>query len=640
MMIMLQVHRVSKSFGAEPILTNINLEVKNKEKVAIVGKNGVGKSTLLKIITGEIAHDSGDVIIPKDVTIGYLAQHTGLESDKSIWQEMSDVFLPLRQMEKTLREMEAKMGDPDLLVDEASYSKLLSEYDKLQVEFDERGGYRYEADIRSILHGLQFSDYDYEQTRISTLSGGQKTRLALAKLLLTKPDLLILDEPTNHLDIKTMSWLEQYLYSYEGAILVVSHDRYFLDRIVSVIYEISHNHATKYVGNYSQYLIEKRKRLEAEIKEYEKQQQFIAKTEAFIQQNIARASTSKRAQSRRKQLEKIVRLEKPLGDGKAASFSFQQQRESGNIVLNVKDMSVTYDVDPVFQHVNLQITKGENVAIVGPNGIGKSTLLKAIINEVQSDGTVELGANVSVGYYDQEQANITSTKDVLHELWDDYPVMQEKDVRSILGQFLFSGDDVFKSVSALSGGEKARLALAKLMLQEANFLILDEPTNHLDLESKEMLESALIDYDGTILFVSHDRYFINRLATKVVELASTGVTEYIGNYDYYIEKKAEQTAIAEYTEQQTENSEKDKNKSKRDEEKQLQRLQRQRARRIEEIEKTIDELEQEIEMHEMKLTEPDLYENFEKATELNELITQQKAKLEELLNEWELLHDT
>lgn len=639
-MIILQANNVSKSFGAEPILTDIKLEVKANEKVAIVGKNGVGKSTLLKMMTGEFPHDSGDIIIPKDVTIGYLAQHTGLESEKSIWQEMIDVFLPLRQMEKALRDMESKMGDPDLLANETEYAKLLGEYDKLQHEFNERGGYRYEADIRSILHGLQFGDYDYENTLISTLSGGQKTRLALAKLLLTKPDLLILDEPTNHLDIDTMTWLEQYLYSYQGAILIVSHDRYFLDKIVSIVYEISRNQATKYVGNYSQYLIEKAKRLEADMKEYEKQQEFIAKTEAFIQKNIARASTTKRAQSRRKQLEKIVRIEKPLGDEKTATISFQHGKESGNIVLHVNDVSVAYEDEPIFEHVHLQVTKGESVALVGPNGVGKSTLLKAITEQIRSDGSIELGANVSIGYYDQEQANLTSTKDVLHELWDDYPAMFEKDVRFVLGQFLFSGDDVFKNVSALSGGEKARLALAKLMLQEANFLILDEPTNHLDLDSKEMLESALIDYEGTILFVSHDRYFINRLATKVVELSPEGVSEYIGDYDYYVEKKTEQIAIAEQTKQQIlENNEEVSSKTKREEEKQLARLERKRMRRIEEIETTIESVEQEIEQHEAMLAEPDIYENYEKAVKLNDFITEKKEELEQLLKEWESLYE-
>ncbi|MFA8439353.1 ribosomal protection-like ABC-F family protein [Pueribacillus sp. YX66] len=639
-MIILQVNNVSKSFGAEPILTDIKLEVKMNEKVAIVGRNGVGKSTLLKLITGEFSHDSGNIIIPKDVTIGYLAQHSGIESEKSIWQEMIDVFLPLREMEKTLRAMESKMSDPNLLANETEYAKLLNEYDKLQVKFNERGGYRYEADIRSILHGLQFSNYDYENTPISTLSGGQKTRLALAKLLLTKPDLLILDEPTNHLDIETMTWLEQYLYSYRGAILIVSHDRYFLDKIVSIVYEISHNQVKRYIGNYSQYLIEKAQRLEAEMKEYEKQQAFIKKTEAFIQKNIARASTTKRAQSRRKQLEKLVRLEKPLTDEKTAAISFQHDRESGNIVLNMNDVSVTYNKKPVFNHVTLQITKGENVAIVGPNGVGKSSLLKAITKQIQSDGSIEFGANVAIGYYDQEQENVTSTKDVLHELWDDYPSMLEKDVRSVLGQFLFSGDDVFKNVSTLSGGETARLTLAKLMLQNANFLILDEPTNHLDLHSKEMLESALIDYEGTILFVSHDRYFINRLATKVVELSPDGVTEYIGDYDYYIEKKTELETIAEQIKRPfDENNEKITSQSKREKEKQFARLERKRLRRIEEVEETIETIEKEIEQYEATLAEPDVYENYEKASELNKLIFKKKDELEQLLNEWEHLHE-
>ena len=639
-MIILQANHVSKSFGAEPILTDIKLQVKANEKVAIVGKNGVGKSTLLKIIAGELTADSGEIIIPKDASIGYLPQHAGLESEKSIWQEMIGVFRSLRQMEKRLRTLEANMADPDLTANESEYKKLLNEYDKLQVEFEQRGGYRYEADIRSVLHGLQFSRYDYEKTPISALSGGQKTRLALARLLLTKPDLLLLDEPTNHLDIETMTWLEQYLSAYQGAMIIVSHDRYFLDKIVSAVYEISQNQATRYAGNYSQYLVEKAKRLEKELKAYEKQQEFIAKTEAFIQKNIARASTSKRAQSRRKQLEKIVRLEKPAISEKAATFSFHQLKESGNIVMRMNNVSVAYDEKPIFQHVSLQVTKGENIAIVGPNGVGKSTLLKAITNQVHYEGVIELGANVSIGYYDQEQANIASTKNVLHELWDDYPDMLEKEVRSILGQFLFRGDDVFKSVSSLSGGEKARLVLAKLMLQQANFLILDEPTNHLDLDSKEMLESALLDYEGTILFVSHDRYFINRLATKVVELSSTGAAEYMGDYDYYVEKKSEQAEIAQRAQQKhTESDNKTAHKRKHEEEKQRLRQKRKRLRQIKEIEEKIETIEQEIKQCETKLAQPEIYENYEKAAELNELIMKKQTQLDALITEWENLHE-
>ncbi|PWA06336.1 multidrug ABC transporter ATP-binding protein [Pueribacillus theae] len=637
-MIVLQVNGASKSFGAEPILTNIKLEVKSNEKVALVGRNGVGKSTLLKMITGDLSVDSGEIIIPKDIEIGYLSQHCGLESNRTIWQEMIDVFSDIKEMEKMIRNLELKMADPSLIENQAAYSKLLNDYDQLQIEFEEKGGYRYEADIRSVLHGLQFSEFDYKNTVISALSGGQKTRLALAKLLLKKPELLILDEPTNHLDIETISWLEQYLYSYTGAILIVSHDRYFLDKIVSVIYELSRTQTTKYIGNYSKYLVEKENRQAIELKEYEKQQADIAKAEDFIQKNIARASTTKRAQSRQKQLEKMVRLEKPLGDEKSANFSFNIKKESGNNVLAINHLSVSYtEGENIFTDVNMHITKQESVAIVGPNGIGKSTLLKAIINKIPYNGSIELGTNVSVGYYDQEQANLTSKKTVINELWDEYPNMLEKDIRSVLGCFLFSGEDVFKSVVELSGGEKARLALAKLMLQKANFLILDEPTNHLDLDSKEILENALINYPGTILFVSHDRYFINRLATKVIELSSTGASEYLGDYDYYIEKKNEQIEIERLKETEKAAENEQKSARNREDMKKMQSLERKRQRRIQEIEALIDELEKEIKFAEEQLNKQDIFEDYQKAAEINESIAKNQDKLESLLEEWENL---
>jgi len=634
-MMLLQINNLSKSFGAEPILSNIKLEVKTKEKVAIVGKNGAGKSTLLKIIAGEIPYDSGEIIIPKHVTIGYLAQQTQIQSEKTIWEEMLSVFEPVKKLENELRDLERKMADKNLLENETAYKKLLQEYDKLQLEFQEKGGYRYEADIRSVLHGLKFHQFDYATTRISTLSGGQKTRLALAKLLLTKPDLLILDEPTNHLDLETLSWLEQYLYSYEGAVIIVSHDRYFLDKIVSIVYELSNHKITKYHGNYSRYVVEKQKRLEAELKEYEKQQEFIKRTEEFIQKNIARASTTKRAQSRKKMLEKIVPLEKPIEKEKTAAIAFHAAKKSGNIVLTANDLSVAYNGKTIFQHVNLHVTNGERLAIIGPNGIGKSTLLKAITKQIPYNGTVEHGANVTIGYYDQEQENLTPTKTVLQELWDEFPSMLEKDVRSVLGQFLFSGDDVFKLVSSLSGGEKSRLALAKLMLKEANLLILDEPTNHLDLDSKEMLESALLDYSGTIIFVSHDRFFINRLATKVIELSPNGTTEYLGNYDYYIEKKSLQDSTTETTERKKDEANHDYLQAK-----EKARLERKLKRQLQEIESQIEQLENEIHALESQLLTPEVYEDYEKALEINGEIEKKKTKLEQLYEKWEQLQES
>lgn len=635
-MILLQVNQLCKYFGADLILSNIKLEVQTRDKIALVGRNGAGKSTLLKIISGQLSYDNGEIIQPKDVSIGYLAQNTGLQSTRSIWDEMLTVFQPLIEMEKDLRQLENKMAQLSPTENHEQYEQILKDYDHLQIKFKDNGGYQYEADIRSILHGLNFYEKDY-LTEIASLSGGQKTRLALGKLLLTKPDILILDEPTNHLDIETLSWLEQYLQSYEGAILIVSHDRYFLDKIVHTVYEISQNKIEKYVGNYSQYLLLKAENFERELKQYEKQQDEIANLTNFVQKNIARASTTRRAQSRRKQLERMERLSRPLGDEKSASFNFHIDRQSGNDVLNINKLAIGYDGKQITENIHLQITRGESIALIGPNGIGKSTLLKTIARKLTPiHGEIRMGANVSIGYYDQEQADLSSHKRVLNELWDDYPSSDEKDIRTVLGNFLFSQDDVLKPVSSLSGGEKARLALAKLYMQKANFLILDEPTNHLDLDSKEVLENALIDYPGTLLFVSHDRYFINRIASKVIELAPNGAIEYLGDYDYYFEKKTEQEQLA-LLEQKNEPSQVEQaNRAKLsyEQDKEAKRLERQRQRRIEEIEQTIESLETLLAQNEQLLCDPDVYQDHEKVLTINKENEQTEKQLTELLDEW------
>ncbi|PEP60613.1 ABC transporter ATP-binding protein [Bacillus pseudomycoides] len=640
-LILLQVNGLSKLYGAETILANIKLEVQTKDRIALVGRNGAGKSTLLKIIAGELSHDGGEIIKPKDVSIGYLAQNTGLETSLTIWDEMLTVFTHLQQMEKKLRRLELDMGKEENFSNAATYEKLLADYDQLQLDYKDQGGYQYEADIRSILSGLGFP-VETHQTTISTLSGGQKTRLALGKLLLTKPDLLILDEPTNHLDIDTLTWLEQYLQGYPGAILIVSHDRYFLDKLVTQVYEISNKESRRYVGNYSKYLDLKAALHEQEMKRYEKQQEEIAKLEDFVQKNIARASTTKRAQSRRKQLDRMELLTRPLGDSKSASFHFDIEKQSGNDVLQIKDVSIGYDKEPIIEHVNMRLTRGDSVALVGPNGIGKSTLLKSIVNKLKTlSGEVSFGSNVSIGYYDQEQANLTSSKRVLNELWDDYPLESEKEIRTILGNFLFTGDDVLKPVSSLSGGQKARLALAKLMMQKSNLLILDEPTNHLDLNSKEILENALIDYPGTLLFVSHDRYFINRVTTTVVELSTGGAQEYLGDYDYYIEKKNEMIERAEF-EQQEEDAPVQKTIAQEKlnylEEKERKKSERQRIRKIEEIEQNIANLEEEIEQLEEELCLPEVYADYERASEITTAKQTKQEKLEQFMAEWEELH--
>ncbi|WP_374721776.1 ABC-F family ATP-binding cassette domain-containing protein [Peribacillus tepidiphilus] len=634
-MILLQVNGLSKYYGAELIFSNIKLEIQNRDRIGLVGRNGAGKSTLLKIIAGQLSYDDGEIIKPKDVTIGYLAQDTGLESQLSIWDEMLTVFSPVIALEKKLHSLEEIMSKPETFENEDFYKKVLREYDELQLRFKEMGGYQYEADIRSVLHGLQFSNFDYN-TQISTLSGGQKTRLALGKLLLSQPDLLILDEPTNHLDIETLTWLEQYLQGYKGAVFIVSHDRYFMDKVINQVYEMTRNSIKKYYGNYSDYLVRKAEDFEREMKLYEKQQEEIEKLKDFIQRNIARASTTKRAQSRRKQLEKMHVMDRPIGDEKSASFSFEIDRQSGNEVLNIHDLAIGYNGNPISKNISMRITRGESIALVGPNGVGKSTLLKTLIKKLPVlAGSIQFGTNVTVGYYDQEQANLVSNKRVLNELWDDYPLKTEKEIRTILGNFLFSGDDVLKTVSSLSGGEKARLALAKLMMQKANFLILDEPTNHLDLDSKIVLENALIDYPGTLLFVSHDRYFINRIATKVIELSKDGAEEFLGDYDYFVQKKQERFELREleaaHKSTETQNL---PEKSGYQIDKEAKKAERQRLRRIEEIEKAMEKLETEISELNTLLCDPNIFQDHEKVTEINKKLELANQELEKYLEEW------
>ena len=634
-MILLQVNQLQKYYGADLILSNIKLELQTRDRVALVGRNGAGKSTLLKIIAGHLSHDGGEIIKPKEVTIGYLAQNTGLESHLSIWDEMLIVFEPLRAMEKSLRRLEEHMADPAVFEDAVKYERIMKDYDQLQVTFKEQGGYQYEADIRSVLHGLNFRDHSL---MISSLSGGQKTRLALGKLLLTRPDILILDEPTNHLDIDTLSWLEQYLQGYDGAILIVSHDRYFLDKVVKQVYEVSRKQIGRFTGNYSSYLEQKAANYERDMKLFEKQQQEVANLQDFIQRNLARASTTKRAQSRQKKLEKMEIMDRPLGDEKSATFSFEIEKQSGNDVLTVDSLAVGYDAEKVSEGISFRAYKGESIALVGPNGIGKSTLLKTIIKKLPAlAGSIFYGTNLSIGYYDQEQAELTSNKRVLNELWDDYPLKSEKEIRTVLGNFLFSGDDVLKIVSTLSGGEKARLALAKLMLEKANVLILDEPTNHLDLDSKEVLENALIDYPGTILFVSHDRYFINRIATKVLELNRHGSVEYLGDYDYYLEKKLEQeelAALALAASAKTASEKEGLEKNSYQQDKESKKLERQRKRKLEEMESRIEELEEQIQEYEQQLCEPEIFQDHEKVLKINLNSEKAKAELEQLMEEW------
>ncbi len=628
-MIILQGNKIERSFAGELLFKNIDLQVDERDRIALVGKNGAGKSTLLKILVGEEAPTSGDINRKKDLSLSYLAQNSRFESDKTIYEEMLQVFSELRQTEQRLREMEIQMGE----LTGQELDQLIQTYDSLSEAFRVAGGFTYEADIRAILNGFKF-DESMWQMKISALSGGQNTRLALAKMLLEKPELLVLDEPTNHLDIETIAWLENYLIHYKGAILVVSHDRYFLDKIATITLDLTATSLDRYVGNYSTFMELKHQKLQIEWQHYEKQQKEIAKLEDFVQKNIVRASTTKRAQARRKQLEKMERLDKPTLEQTSAKMTFYSAKTSGNIVLTVDQAAVGYNGEVLSEPIQIDQRKLDAIAVVGPNGIGKTTLLKSIVGQLPFiKGGAKFGANVEIGYYDQTQSALTPSNSVLEELWSAFPTTPEVEIRNRLGAFLFSGDDVKKSIAMLSGGEKARVLLAKLSMENNNFLILDEPTNHLDIDSKEVLEEALIQYDGTLLFVSHDRYFINRVATKVLELSETGSTLYLGDYDYYLEKKAEQlSSLNEITDSASTGH--SNGASDYQTQKESQKEQRKIARRIEQIEMDIDELENcSSKLQAAMLETNDVEDLTTLQKELDDLLDQQN----ELLQEWEEL---
>lgn len=637
----MQIKQLVKSFAGTIILENINMEIKERDRIALVGRNGAGKTTLLRIIVDELGYDAGEIIKKQEVQIGYLAQHTDLDSDRTLLDEMYTVFRSLIEEEKALLQLAENISElSSQAEDPKAEEKLIHEYSKRTEEFAEKGGYRFRSDIKGVLHGLGFTEEDFAQP-IATLSGGQKMRVALGKLLLEKPELLVLDEPTNHLDIETLDWLENYLVNYDGAIVIVSHDRYFLDKIITKVYEIEHRQATLYHGTYSQYLVQKQERLEREWRQYEAQQEEIKKAEEFIARNIARASTSKRAQSRRKQLEKMEKLDRPLTEVKTASFSFDVAITSGRDVLRTENYSFRYPnmEEPLFSDISFSIQRGERVALIGENGVGKSTLLKQILTD---DEHFIKGTNVQIGYYSQEQEDLNETNTILEEVWNAFPNKTELEIRTVLGNFLFSGEEVLKPIHLLSGGEKARVSLAKLMLQQANFLILDEPTNHLDLASKEVLEGALQFYPGTILFVSHDRYFINKIADQIFELTKDGLEVYLGNYDYYVERKAieaerEKLKQAEETSEKENNTPPSKSALSYQEQKRRQSQERTRRRKINRLEDTIEAKEQELHQLEIKMTEPEVFNDLEKIKALSEEAEGLRLEIESLYEKWELL---
>ncbi|MBS7577519.1 MULTISPECIES: ribosomal protection-like ABC-F family protein [unclassified Enterococcus] len=628
-MLLLQAQDISKLFGSDTLFEHLDMQIESNAKIGLVGKNGVGKSTFLKIIAGVEAASSGEIITKKNLTMSYLDQNSGLKSSLTVFEELLSVFQDLIAEAAILKKLEKKMGEAA----DSTLDEIMIEYDNRSAAFASNGGYSYETEVKAVLNGFNFPESSYNK-KISELSGGQRTRLALAKTLLSKPELLILDEPTNHLDIQTLSWLENYLKNYKQALLIVSHDRYFLDKTTNLTYEIAKRTMKRYVGNYSSFLTQKAQNYQSEIKSFNKQQKEIAKLEQFVEKNITRASTTKRAQSKRKQLEKITVLDTPMLDNKSIHFSFQIDKPSGNVVLTTEQLAIGYDHQNIAQNITFEERRKERFVIVGPNGIGKSTLLKTIIGAIPAKaGSYKLGANVSIGYYDQIQERLTKNKTVLNELWDDFSTTPEKEIRSRLGAFLFSGDDVKKTVGDLSGGERARLLLAKLSMENHNFLVLDEPTNHLDIDSKEVLEQSLTNFEGTILFVSHDRYFINQIATQVIELNPNGAKQYLGNYDYYLEKKAEAdntATAAKSTSKQADAPPNSINKEKQREQRRLKRL-------IEALELEMEELDLQISAIHQELLKPEFAQNFEKLHQLNMTLEEKENAQTKVMSDWEKL---
>ncbi|MFC2684106.1 MAG: ABC-F family ATP-binding cassette domain-containing protein [Limosilactobacillus oris] len=630
-MILLQTNDVERRFGADVLFHNINLQIQEHGRTALVGRNGAGKTTLLKMIAGITSPDEGTISKAKDLSIGYLAQDQGLDSQNNIWAELDTVFADLHKEEQAIRDLEKQLATLDATSDQ--YSRVMEQYDRLQGDFKKRGGFEYESRMRGILTGFGFGE-EYYDTPVNALSGGQKTKLALAKILLQAPNLLILDEPTNHLDMNVLAWLEDYLKSYQGALLVVSHDRYFLDHVVKDVYDLDNRTLRHYTGNYTQFVQHKQEWLKAEWKHYDQQQKKIAKLEDFVNRNIVRASTTKRAQARRKQLEKMERLDRPVTDDQSIHFHFHSEKASGNEVLDVDQLKVGYDDQVLAGPLSFAVRKPHRVGIIGPNGIGKSTLLKTILNKIPAvSGSVKFGANLDVGYYDQEQQQLHADKTVLEEVWDDHPEVPEKDIRSLLGSFLFVGDDVYKVVHELSGGEKARLELTKLSFQPINFLILDEPTNHLDIDSREVLESAINEFPGTVLFVSHDRYFINQVATDILDMRKDGIKHYEGDYDDYLATVAKAAAPNPASSAQPSPAA-SQGKQSYQQSKDQQRARRKLQRKVDDLEKQMAQLEDQQAAIETEMSKPEVATDIGKLTDLQKELDQLKAQSEEVELDW------
>ena len=635
-MILLTVKDVSKAFVMKQVLNDVNLVLHHGQRMGIVGVNGSGKSTLMKLIAGEMEPDSGSISIMKGARVGMLTQQADIVGDLTVQQELERVFEPVRRMEARLREMEAEMAekhdDPD------EFDRISREYSRLMDRFEDSGGYEWPSRIQGVLAGLGFADDKRDQIA-SLLSGGEKTRLCLARLLLTQPDLLMLDEPTNHLDLASTQWLEETLKKYKGSVLVISHDRYFMNSVCDVMAEISMHRLTQYTGNYDQFTVKRQADIERQIKEYKLQQAEIARQKAIIERYrmYNREASIRAAESREKKLEKMELVEKPVSEQKVR-FSFGTRRRPGDDVLMIRGLSKSFGARTLFEDIDIHLRSGDRVAIIGPNGVGKSTLLNAIAGVQRADsGNIIFGTNVDVGYYDQQQSALHDEKDIMSEVWDDFPRLEPNDVRGVLALFLFTGEEVFKRIGDLSGGERGRVALAKLMLRKDNLLLLDEPTNHLDMDSREVLEGALMDFDGTILTVSHDRYFINRVANRILELTPDGINEYLGNYDDYLDKKrleaeglfAEAAPGMTRTQQE---KEKRKKRLRQESRKQLES-------RLKAVEEAIGDTEQLISDLENSMGDPEVYRDGEKAAAIAREHQAAKDRLDALYEEWEELSE-
>ncbi|KEI74419.1 ABC transporter ATP-binding protein [Clostridium botulinum] len=636
-MVVLSCKNISKAYGVDLILDNLTFNINENDKVGLIGANGAGKSTLFKILTSSLEQDSGDIFIDKSKSLGYLAQHLSLDSNNTIYEEVLDVFHDLIKMEEKLNKLEKLMNEPYDKNNKEYHDKVIKDYTTYTDLYINRGGYTYKGEIHRVLRGLSFEEEDFNK-QINILSGGQKTRVALCKLLLQSPDILLLDEPTNHLDLTAINWLEEYLKTYKGTVLIISHDRYFLDEITNQTFELISGHMNCYNGNYSKFIELRKKEYEVKLKAYNLQQSEIKRQEKIIEKyrSFNREKSIKAAESRQKSLDKIERIDAPDKLPKPVKISFETQIKSGNDILHIENLSKSYGDMTLFENVEMDIKRGEKIALIGDNGRGKTTLFKIIMDEIQSNsGTKYIGKNVFIGYYDQEQSDLNECNTVLDEIWDEFPEMTTTEVRNALAAFLFTGDDVFKEISKLSGGEKCKVNLLKLMLSKSNLLLLDEPTNHLDIMSREALEDALLNYDGTVLVISHDRYFLNKVIGKIYELNIDGIKEYLGNYDYYIHKKINPNRF-DYEAITSENSKTktqihQERKKKKEEEKKL----KQEKLKIKNLEKEITDLEEVVNSLQEQLCLEEVYSDSVKSEKINKDIINKQKLIEDLYSEWE-----